>query len=185
MKLLLLLVSVCLFCLTVKAQNTSPDLAGRKIITGSFNVNYRDQSGFSQTNASVNLLVGKIKANNTYLAFGGTFNYATDNVANPASGTIGPAIESGKFIKLIDKLYLTPRIGGSFGIAYGDSSGFYANIYASPIRFLYHFTDKFFLTAGFGGASISYSDIDDTTNFNVNGSLTNTADIGAFLTFKS
>lgn len=186
MKHLFLILLASIICFSVQGQNEESPIAGRKIITGSFNGNFRDQDNFNQSNINTSILIGKIKDNNTYIAFGGNFNYSSvdNNGIDNSTGLIGPAIESGKFVKLIDKLYLAPRIGGSFGVSIGDTSGFSANFYATPLRFMYNFTDKFFLTAGFAGAFVNFSNIDDVTNVNINGSLGNTASIGAFFTFK-
>lgn len=186
MKHLILILLASVICFSVQGQDEEPQLAGRKIITGSFNGNFRDQENFSQTNINTNILVGKIRENNTYLAFGGNFSYSSvdNNGAQNSTGLIGPAIESGKFVKLVDKLYLAPRIGGSIGFAFGDNSGFAANFYVSPVRFMYHFTDRFFLTAGFGGASANFNNTNDATSLNITGSLANSGSIGAFFTFK-
>ena len=186
MKNLILILLTSIICFSVQGQNEEPELSGRKIITGSFNGSFRDQDNFNQSNINTNILIGKIRENNTYIAFGGNLTYSSveANDVESTSGLVGPAIESGKFIKLVDKLYLAPRIGGSLGIAFGDSSGFSANFYFSPVRFMYHFTDRFFLTAGFGGASASFINNDDFSSLNITGSLSNTGSIGAFFTFK-
>jgi len=75
---------------------SSPELAGRKILNGSFNANYRNQEDFNQGSINTRILIGKIREDNTYLALGGSFNYSATNQRDSGVGSIDPAFESGK-----------------------------------------------------------------------------------------
>jgi|GEM_PF-1260950 len=174
----LLLVS----CLSLQAQ----DLAGRKIIQGSVGVNVTSGESPYQNNYSASLLYGKIRANNTYLAWGGSFSGYTTHYNNSSTGyyRLGPAVEFGKFIPLVDRLYLSPYLGGSVQANFGDSEGVSAGAYASPLRFMYNFSNHFMLSANFGSASLTFNRISKVTQFTLNGSLTNYTGFGVFYTFK-
>lgn len=176
--LIILLISV----LSVQAQ----DLAGRKIIQGSvrFNINSNE---YSSTNSStLSLKYGKIKENNTYLAWGGSllFNGSTINNENTSQFRIGPSVEYGKFVPIIDRLYLAPSFGGNIQAVLGNAEGISLNAYASPLRFLYDFSNHFMLSASLGSASLQFEQVHKTTRFLLDGSLTNNTSLGVFYTFK-
>lgn len=169
-----------LFSLTTFGQ----DLSGRKIINGSLSANIVDDNRNTITTIGTSFLYGKIKSDNTYWAYGGKINILSNNIDNPTMFMVGPTIERGKFVKIIDKLYLAPYIGGSAQGMFGDVSGFNINIYASPLRFMYPITNQFMISAGFGSASLLFQRTDGLTIFNLNGSLTNNTNFGVFYTFK-
>lgn len=169
-----------LFSLTTFGQ----DLAGRKIINGSLSANIISASSLTATSIGSSLLYGKIKSDNTYWAYGGSFYVVSNKIDNPNIVMVGPAIERGKFVKIIDKLYLAPYIGGSAQGVFGDTQGFNINIYASPLRFMYPITNHFMISAGFGSASLLFNRIEGATIINLNGSLTNNTNFGVFYTFK-
>ena len=75
MKHLFLILFASIVCFSVQGQNENEEspLAGRRIVSGSFNGNFRDQDNFNQSNINANILIGKIKDNNTYIAFGGNW----------------------------------------------------------------------------------------------------------------
>ncbi|MER0441686.1 hypothetical protein [Emticicia sp. W12TSBA100-4] len=160
------------------------DLAGRKIINGSLSANIISGSGQTITAFGGSLLYGKIKNDNTYWAYGGSINVLSNIEESPNMVMVGPAIERGKFVKIIDKLYLAPYIGGSVKGVFGDINGFNVNAYASPLRFMYHITNQFMVSAGFGSASLQFNRLERTTVVNLNGSLTNNTNFGVFYTFK-
>lgn len=177
------------FLLLISFLNArSQELAGRKIIQGSFGLNINSFETTSRKNYSASLLYGKIRENNTYLAWGGSFNGATNkNVPNNEDNQnfqLGPAVEFGKFIPLVDRFYLAPQIGGSAQGAFGSMKGVYINAYASPLRFMYHFSNNFMMSASFGAAGLKFSRIEKTTQFSLSGSLTNSTGFGVFYTFK-
>ena len=80
------------------------DLSGRKILNGALTTSIISVSGQTSTNFGSNLLVGKIKSDNTYWAYGGRVNIASNFRGSPDIVMIGPAIERGKFVKIVDKL---------------------------------------------------------------------------------
>jgi len=85
---------------------------------------------------------------------------------------------------LVDKLYLVPSFGGSFGVNIGEVSGLNLNVFAAPLNFMYHVTENLLLSAGFGRATFNYNKTEDFQSFTLNGSLTNNAAFGVFYTFK-
>ncbi|MBX2951525.1 MAG: hypothetical protein KF870_03405 [Leadbetterella sp.] len=175
------------FLLLISFLNTqAQELAGRKIIQGSVGINVN--SGKIATNNTYNasLLYGKIRANNTYLAWGGSFTGSTQEYNDITNQTFqaGPAVEFGKFIPLVERFYLAPNFGGTAQAAFGDSKGVYIGAYATPLRFMYNFSNHFMLTASLGYAGVSFSRIAETTQFSLSGSLTNNTGFGVFYTFK-
>lgn len=160
------------------------DLAGRKIINGSLSASFISSSSLTATTIGSSLLYGKIKSDNTYWAYGGSF-YILSNLEGKSNMVmVGPAIERGKFVKIIDKLYLAPYIGGSAQGVFGNIGGFNLNIYASPLRFMYPITNHFMISAGFGSANLLFNKTKDATIINLNASLTNNTNFGVFYTFK-
>lgn len=164
------------------------ELAGRKIVQGSLGLNFNSSDFGSRNSYNATVLYGKIRENNTYLAWGGAFSGATNkNVPTNEDNQnfqVGPAAEFGKFIPLVDRFYLAPQLGGSAQAAFGSMKGVYINAYASPLRFLYHFSNNFMMSASFGSASLKFSRVEDITQFSLNGSLSNSTGFGVFYTFK-
>lgn len=187
MKKNILILALIFSFLGVKAQ----DLAGRKILHSSVKIGHNKNEYTKNSNYDLSILYGKIKENNTYLAFGGVFggqhnevfSNSTQNIKTK-SFEIGPSIEFGKFVPLIDKLYISPNAGGSVRGVFGDAQGVALTAYASPLRFMYHFTQHFMLTASLGSASLYFKKVEETTNFNLTGSLTNNTNFGIFYSFK-
>lgn len=177
------------FLLLVSFLSTqAQELAGRKIIQGSLGLNFNSSDLVTRNSYNASVLYGKIRENNTYLAWGGAFSGAT-NKYDPTNEDnqnfqVGPAVEFGKFIPLVDRFYLAPQLGGSAQAALGDMKGVYINAYASPLRFLYHFSNNFMMSASFGSASLKFSRVEDITQFSLNGSLSNSTGFGVFYTFK-
>ena len=162
-----------------QAQN----LEGRKIINGNLNANLITGNGVSDINISTAILYGKIKKDNTYWAFGGHFNAVNITDSRKGFYSFGPSVERGKFVKIIDKLYLAPYINGFVSAIIVGISGFSLNTTASPIRFMYNFSEHLMLSAGFGSANIGISSIGGLTSVNVGASLTNNSTFGVFYTF--
>jgi len=169
-----------LFTITTSAQ----DLVGRKIVNANLYLNAVFADGSRNSSYTGSVLFGKVKSDNTYLAFGAVLdnmfiqNYENDMV------NFGPAIEYGKFVKLVDKFYIAPVVGGSIQGVFGDTPGVKANIYAVPIRIMYDFTNHFMLSASFGSVNLSTISVKRFTNINLSGSLTNNSSFGVFYTFK-
>jgi hypothetical protein len=174
--------TLLLFALLISTASFAQDLAGRKIINGNVNFSLMDNEVYTATNYEISILAGKIKPNLTYLAWGASLT------GNHVSGTqyfsLGPAVEYGKFIPLVDRFYLAPTVGGNISATFGDTEGFGARVYATPLRFMYHFGQNFMLTGSFGAASASYSKIGKITNAGLNASLNNQTSFGVYYTFK-
>jgi hypothetical protein len=206
-----------LFCLSFTllfAQN----FAGKRIINGSLQMNLSNNtvtqapqssaSGLSSSNfaLSTTFLTGKIRANNTYKAYG--LNLMVSSSSNTISSTssnsrytLGPIIQFGKFVKIFDQFYFSPNstfgISGSFSSQSPNptnrkSSGFGASASISPLNFVYQVKDNFLLSMNLGGFGINYnnqnaSEDNGLTNisnsFSVYGSVTNFSGIGAYYLF--
>jgi hypothetical protein len=180
MKSILILTLFTLLFSSAIAQN----LEGRKIINGTLNLTNVSGNGIQTLNIASNVLFGKIKKDNTYWAFGGNLNVVSVENSSPNIVMLGPAIERGKFVKIIDKLYIAPYFGGNTSLVFGKLTGFNIGVYASPLRFMYHFTDKFMLSAGFGSANLNFNRMAGITTLNIGASLTNNSSFGVFYTFK-
>jgi hypothetical protein len=166
------------------------DLVGRKIINGNLNANFFISPNFKSYTFSTTFLYGKIKPNLTYTAFGGviqTIPVGKDELSGELINQtfVGPEFQKGKFIKIIDKLYLAPYFGGSavMGFMLGEIGG-RVSVEAVPVRFMYQCTDKFMLSASFGSANLSAQHLAEITQINVSGSLSNDSGFGVFYTFK-
>lgn len=162
------------------------ELAGRKIVQGSVGVNINSSETQTQNMYQASLLYGKIRGNNTYLAWGGSFTGSTSKYdeVNNTYFKAGPSVEFGKFIPLVDRFYLAPYLGGTIQATFGDSEGVSLGAYASPLRFIYNFSNHFMLSASLGSASMSFHRISENTQFLLNGSLTNHSSFGVFYTFR-
>lgn len=179
-KLQIFLILPLLFSINAYSQ----DLEGRKIVNADLNLLILKNNGDAVSQFNTTLLYGKIKPNNTYLSYGFKLGF-THNLENqPSMFALGPAIETGKFVKLVDKLYLSPYLGGSVQGVSIDGFGVNLSGYAIPIRFLYDFSNHFMLSASFGSASMNLNLNSQYTIFSLNGSLTNNSGIGVFYSFK-
>jgi hypothetical protein len=93
-------------------------------------------------------------------------------------------VEYGKFVKLVDKFYMAPVVGGSIQGVFGDTPGIKSNIYAVPIRIMYDFSNRLMLSTSFGSVNLTTIAMQRYTSINLNGSLTNNSSFGVFYTFK-
>ena len=159
------------------------DLAGRKIVNAHVSFNYiSDKQGNEFTTLSSSVLYGKIKPDLSYWSYGAVVGIYPGTDQHNVS--FGPAVEHGKFIKLIDKLYLSPYFGGSLQGQFGADQGILLNAYVSPLRFMYHFKENFLLSANFGSASFQTRALNSSTLISLNASLENNSSFGVFYTFK-
>jgi hypothetical protein len=206
-----------LFCLSFTslfAQNFS----GKRIISGSLSMNLNSVSLDSKNPTPSNpnsttstfgltttFLTGKIRANDTYTAYG--FKLGISNSSNVASQntslssyTIGPVIQFGKFVKVFDQFYYAPNstfgISGTFGSISPNNynaktTGFGASASIAPLNFVYQIKNNLLLSISLGGAGINYaysgtsSDTGSSTinNLSVYGSVTNFSSLGAYYLF--
>lgn len=213
-KLIITFALLCLGFTSLFAQNFS----GKRIISGSLSMNLNSISLDSKNSTSSNpnstmstfaltstFLTGKIRANDTYTAYGfklGISNSSNLSSQNSSSSnyTIGPVIQFGKFVKVFDQFYYAPN--STFGISgnfYSSSpnpnntksTGFGASASISPLNFVYQVKDNLLLSTSLGGAGINYnyngltSDTSDVTthNLSVFGSITNFSSLGAYYLF--
>ena len=185
----LLLSLCCLLAFVSNAQDADSTLVGRKIVSANLNLNYlSNNSNFNNNSVTMLnglLLIGKIKSNKTYTAYGLRFgiNQLSNQSNNPVA--LGPAFERGKFVKLVDKLYLAPYFGGSLQVSLTSGTPFTnVIVYASPIRFMYPVTRHVMLSASFGSANFSYTRLQNTDLLTLNTSFSNNSSFGLFYTFK-
>lgn len=206
-----------LFCLSF-ASLFAQNFAGKRIVSGSLSMNLnsfsldRKNPSPSNPNSTTStfglnstFLTGKIRANDTYTAYG--FKLGIDNSSNVTSQnsssstyTIGPVIQFGKFVKVFDQFYYAPNatfsIAGTFGSSSPNTSnakttGFGVSAGVSPLNFVYQVKDNLLLNISLGGAGLNYnysgstSDTVDVTghNLSVYGSITNFSSIGAYYLF--
>lgn len=212
-----LIFTFALFCLcftSLFAQNFS----GKRIISGSLSMNLGSVNldnknstlpnpNFTSSTFGLNttFLTGKIKANDTYTAYG--FMLGINHLSNVRSQnssssnyTIGPVIQFGKFVKLFDQFYYAPNstfgISGNFysfspNLDNTKSIGFGVSAGVAPLNFVYQMKDNFLLNINLGGAGINYtysgstSDTSNSTiyNLSVYGSISNFSSLGAYYLF--
>lgn len=163
-------------------------MVGRKIVNANLlaNLGFNYEANLIDIGSSV--LYGKIKNDNTYLAYGGILkivNFNGNMTDNLNYVMVGPSIQKGKFIELVDKFYLAPYLGGSAALMVGgDEYGVNVQAEAVPLRFVYDFSNHFMLNASFGSAYLSFQNFRYNTNITLSGSLTNNSSFGVFYTFK-
>jgi hypothetical protein len=209
-----ILFSFALFCLSF-ASLFAQEFAGKRIISGSLSMNLntinldRKNATSSNPNSTTStfglnstFLTGKIRANNTYTAYG--FKLGIDHSSNLTSQnssssnyTIGPVIQFGKFVKVFDQFYYAPNatfgISGNFystspNLYNTKSIGFGVSAGVAPLNFVYQVKDNFLLNITLGGAGINYNYSGSTSdtgsssinNLSVYGSISNFSSLGAY-----
>lgn len=172
------------FLFVVSLTTTAQDLVGRKIVNANLFLNATFNNGERVSTYTTTILTGKVKSDNTYWAFGAVLDNMNIQNSDNSLVNFGPAVEYGKFVKLVDKFYMAPVVGGSIQGVFGDIPGIKTNIYAIPIRVMYDFSNHFMLSASFGSVNLSTISVQGFTNINLSGSLTNNSSFGVFYTFK-
>ena len=209
-----ILVIFALFCLSFTSL-FAQEFAGKRIYNGNLSMLLAGNSSsptFGNTSLVLNasFLTGKIRANNTYTAYG--FNFGVTSSTSPLSSggvlkdytnstyTVGPVIQLGKFVKLFDQFYFAPNttfnVYGIFGSTEspnltGKIGGFGGGLNISPLNFVYQVKENFLLSIGVGRIGIDYSTRTTTVNSNdtrnyllsVNGNITNFSTLGAYYLF--
>lgn len=203
-----------LFCLSFTSL-FAQEFAGKRIVSGNLSALLAGNSSsptFGSTALVLNasFLTGKIRANNTYAAYG--FNFGVNSSTLPLSSggvlkdytnstyIVGPVIQFGKFVKIFDQFYFAPtttlNVSGIFGSTEspnltGKIGGFGAGINVFPLNFVYQVKDNFLLSIGVGRIGVDYStrtttvNSTDTRNYilSVNGNITNFSTLGAYYLF--
>ena len=209
-----IIIIFALFCLPFTSL-FAQEFAGKRIINGNLSALLAGNSSsptFGSTALVLNasFLTGKIRANNTYAAYG--FNFGVTSSTSPSSSggvlkdytnstyIVGPVIQFGKFVKIFDQFYFAPittlNVSGIFGSTEspnlaGKIGGFGAGINVSPLNFVYQVKDNFLLSIGVGRIGVDYStrtttvNSTDTRNYilSVNGNITNFSTLGAYYLF--
>jgi hypothetical protein len=210
-KIIIIFALLCLGITSLFAQ----EFAGKRIYNGNLSVLLAGNSSTSNSSnttliLSTSFLTGKIRANNTYTAYG--FNFGVTSSTSPLSSggvtkdytnstyIVGPVIQFGKFVKIFDQFYFAPNttlnISGIFGSTESPNStgkigGFSAGINVSPLNFVYQVKENFLLSIGVGRIGIDYSTRTTTLNsidnrnyiLSVNGNITNFSTLGAYYLF--
>lgn len=209
-----IIITFALLCLGITSL-FAQEFAGKRIYNGNLSVLLAGNSSTSNSSnttliLSTSFLTGKIRANNTYTAYG--FNFGVTSSTSPLSSggitkdytnstyIVGPVIQFGKFVKVFDQFYFAPNttlnISGIFGSTESPNStgkigGFGAGINVSPLNFVYQVKENFLLSIGVGRIGIDYSTRTTTVNSNdtrnymlsVNGNITNFSTLGAYYLF--
>lgn len=191
------------------------EFAGKRIYNGNLSMLLAGNSSsptFGSSNLTLNasFLTGKIRANNTYTAYG--FNFGVSSSTTPSSSggvqkdytnstyAIGPVIQFGKFVKIFDQFYFAPNttfnVSGVFGSTESPNStgkigGFGIGLNILPLNFIYQVKENFLLSIGVGRIGVSYNTQTTTVNsndsrnylFSVNGNITNFSTLGAYYLF--
>jgi hypothetical protein len=209
-----IIITFALFCLSITAL-FAQGFAGKRIVNGNLSLLLAGNSSSSTFGSSTlalnaSFLTGKIRANNTYAAYG--FNFGVSSSTSPLSSggvlkdytnstyTIGPVIQFGSFVKVFDQFYFAPNttfnISGVFGSTESPNStgkigGFGAGLNVSPLNFVYQVKENFLLSMGVGRIGLSYNTQTTTVNstdvssyiFSANGNITNFSSLGAYYLF--
>ena len=209
-----IIIIFALFCLPFTSL-FAQEFAGKRIVSGNLSMLLAGNSSsptFGNSNLALNasFLTGKIKANNTYTAYG--FNFGVTSSTSPSSSggvfkdytnstyIVGPVIQFGKFVKVFDQFYFAPNttfnVSGIFGstessVSTGKIGGFGIGINVAPLNFVYQVKENFLLSMGVGRIGIDYTTRTTTVNstdtrnylFSVNGNITNFSTLGAYYLF--
>lgn len=192
------------------------EFAGKRIISGNLSMNLTGASssplyGSSNLILNASFLTGKIRANNTYTAYGFNFGVNSKTIPQTSSGgvikdytnsnfTLGPTIQFGKFVKIFDQFYFAPNTSfnvlatfGSSNIPSSSSSvgGFGIGLNISPLNFVYQIKDNFLLSMNLGSLGANYNRVGTTSNnvetsvysLIVYGNIANNSGIGAYYLF--
>lgn len=206
-------ITFVLFCLSVTSL-FAQEFAGKRIYNGNLSMllagNSSPTFGSSNLTLNVSFLTEKIRANNTYTAYG--FNFGVTSSTTPSSSggvqkdytnstySIGPVIQFGKFVKIFDQFYFAPNttfnVSGIFGSTESPNStgkigGFGIGLNISPLNFVCQVKENFLLSIGVGRIGIDYATRTTTVNSNdsrnyllsVNGNITNFSTLGAYYLF--
>jgi hypothetical protein len=212
-----IIITFALFCLTFTAL-FAQNFSGKRIFSGNLSMSLSDntytpppQSSASGSKSSsfilsTTFLTGKIRANNTYTAYGLNLrvNSSWNTVlasSNTSGFSLGPVIQFGKFVKIFDQFYFAPNstfgVSGSFGSQSPNSTnkktnGFEASASVSPLNFVYQVKNNLLLSMNLGNFGINYNYLKTSedngptytsNNLSVYGSVTNFSGIGAYYLF--
>ena len=203
-----------LFCLLFTSL-FAQEFSGKRIINGNLSTLLAGNSssptfGTTSLLLNVSFLTGKIRANNTYTAYG--FNFGVSSSTAPLSSggvskdytnstyTVGPIIQFGKFVKVFDQFYFAPTTTFNFSGIFGSTespnstgkiSGFGMGLNIAPLNFVYQVKENFLLSIGVGRIGIDYATRTTTVNSNdsrnyllsVNGNITNFSTLGTYYLF--
>jgi hypothetical protein len=209
--------TLALFCLSI-IVSSAQDFAGKRIISGNLQLVSTNNAltqplqsasmGRSNSNLtlSTTFLMGKIRANNTYTAYG--FNLLVNSTSTTTGTTatnaiyfLGPNIQFGKFVKVFDQFYYAPNVNLNASIIFGSetpnpnnrtTSGFSFNGNISPLNFVYQVKGNILLSMNLGSVGVNYNHLktsqdngaSTTSNLiSLYGSVSNFSGIGAYYLF--
>jgi carbohydrate-selective porin OprB len=191
---------------------SAQDLEGKKIYSGNISLSFTNdfyesklstatlKNSYLTTN--LNFLTGRIKKNNSYIAYGATLGIRSqiedENTFKQYS--LGPAVQLGKFVKVFNQFYLAPKstfsLAGVWGSSVSDNlesiiSGATAGINVSPLNFVYQVKNNLMLNLSLGQLDLTYSyfraDNDNYTQnsheLNITGNISNYTGFGVLYLF--
>lgn len=206
----ILLITV-LFCCTYSFLSAQ-DLEGKKIYSGNLSLSFTNdfyesklstatlKNSYLTTN--LNFLTGRIKKNNTYIAYGITLGIRSqiEDENTFKQYTLGPAIQLGKFVKVFNQFYIAPKstfsLAGLWGTSVNNTlessiSGATAGVNLSPLNFVYQVKNNLMLNLSLGQLDLGYTyfhaDNDNYTqnshSLNVSGNISNYTGFGVLYLF--
>ncbi len=206
-----LLLIAALFCCNISFLSAQ-DLEGKKIYSGNISLSFTNdfyesklstatlKNSYLTTN--LNFLSGRIKKNNSYIAYGATLGIRSqiEDENSFKQYSLGPAVQLGKFVKVFNQFYLAPKstfsLAGVWGSSVSDNlesiiSGATAGVNVSPLNFVYQVKNNLMLNLSLGQLDLTYSyfraDNDNYTqnshDLNITGNISNYTGFGVLYLF--
>lgn len=206
MKTVILTLTILLIC---TYNLLSQDFAGKRVYNGTLTLTFdqnrmvykSSNSVYSMTNAMLNasFMVGKVKQNNAYTAYGFSLGVKFTEASGTTQYYLGPVIQFGKFIKIFDQFYFSPKSTFSLAGVYGtkesvsnlSDKGFTLGVDLAPLSFVYRVNEKVMLNMSLGQFALNYAYLNSSNdyfsqtshNLNINGNLSNYTSLGMFYLF--
>ncbi|MEA5427288.1 hypothetical protein [Arcicella lustrica] len=204
------IILISIFCWLSSLNLFSQSLIDKRIYSGNLSLSlnhdtykYKFSSPYSatNTNVSISFLAGKIRKNNSYVAYGFVLGGHSLNQVTSFSQQIslGPAVQVGKFIKIFDQFYFAPKsnftlagvIGKTESSEILNNKGINTSIDFSPLSFVYQIKDKIMLNMSLGQFALNYTYLNSSNDFfsqnshslDINGNLSNYTSLGMFYLF--
>jgi hypothetical protein len=207
-KILLITALLCLNVSFVFAQ----DLEGKKIYSGNISINLNTNhfdsklSSATLSNSSLSsnfsFLSGKIKKNNTYVAYGVNIGISTqsENENNFKQYSVGPVVQFGKFVKVFNQFYIAPKstfsLAGIWGSSHSNNlessiGGASVGVNIAPLNFVYQIKSQLMLSLSLGQLNLDYSYLhadntdytQDSHTLNATGNISNYTGFGVLYLF--
>lgn len=206
-----ILLIAALFCCNISFLSAQ-DLEGKKIYSGNISLSFTNDhydsklSSATLTNSYLNsnfsFLTGRIKKNNSYIAYGITLGVRNqkEDENNFKQYSLGPMVQLGKFVKVFNQFYIAPKSTFSLAGVWGSNinnglessiSGATAGVNLSPLNFVYQVKNNLMLNLSLGQLDLTYSYFHATNdnytqnshNLNVTGNISNYTGFGVLYLF--